>query len=154
MTSKTALPVRALLLAAGLGTRLRPITDVIPKCLVEVGGQTLIGRWLVHLMHLGCNDVIINLHYKAQQVQSYLEKNAQSFSSINKTLAYEAELLGTAGTLLRHKNELKNSRVLMIHADNITNYDLKSLLFAHENRPNQCLMTMLLFKQILQKVVE
>ena len=55
-------PVRALLLAAGLGTRLRPITLQTPKCLVPIGGEPLLGRWLRQLDQAGCESVLINTH--------------------------------------------------------------------------------------------
>ena len=56
-------PLRALLLAAGLGTRLRPITLQTPKCLVSVAGEPLLGRWLRQLEEVGCQEVLINTHY-------------------------------------------------------------------------------------------
>ena len=59
----SSLPIRCLLLAAGLGTRLRPITDNIPKCLVEVGGEPLLADWLRKLQMIGCKQVVINTHY-------------------------------------------------------------------------------------------
>ena len=58
-------PFRALLLAAGLGTRLRPITLDTPKCLVPIGGEPLLGRWLRTLEIAGCDSVLINTHYLA-----------------------------------------------------------------------------------------
>ena len=62
--------LRALLLAAGLGTRL-PITETTPKCLVEVGGEPLLGRWLKQLEDVGCEAVLINTHYLAEQVEEF-----------------------------------------------------------------------------------
>ena len=62
-------PFRALLLAAGLGTRLRPITLETPKCLVPIGGEPLLGRWLRQLELAGCEAVLINTHYLADQVR-------------------------------------------------------------------------------------
>ena len=56
-------PLRALLLAAGLGTRLRPITLNKPKCLVPIGGEPLLSRWLRQLEQAGCESVLINTHY-------------------------------------------------------------------------------------------
>ena len=65
-------PFRALLLAAGLGTRLRPITLNTPKCLVPIGGEPLLGRWLRMLEMAGCDSVLINTHYLADQVEAFL----------------------------------------------------------------------------------
>ena len=63
-------PVRALLLAAGLGTRLRPITLKTPKCLVPIGGEPLLARWLRKLESAGCDSVLINTHYLAEKVNT------------------------------------------------------------------------------------
>ena len=67
-------PLRALLLAAGLGTRLRPITLQTPKCLVPVAGEPLLGRWLQQLEAAGCEAVLINTHYLADQVEAFLQQ--------------------------------------------------------------------------------
>ena len=64
---------RALLLAAGLGTRLRPITLRTPKCLVPIGGKPLLGRWLRTLELAGCDSVLINTHYLAEEVEAFLK---------------------------------------------------------------------------------
>ena len=65
--------LRCLLLAAGLGTRLRPITNKIPKCLVEINNEPLLGRWLRTINKLGCESVLINTHYLAPKVDNYLK---------------------------------------------------------------------------------
>ena len=84
-------PIRALLLAAGLGTRLRPITLHTPKCLVQVAGEALLGRWLQQLESAGCESVLINTHYLAQQVVDFLEDWHSPVMQIVTT--YEPELL-------------------------------------------------------------
>jgi mannose-1-phosphate guanylyltransferase len=66
-------PLRALLLSAGLGTRLRPLTLYTPKCLVPIGGYPLLGRWLRKLEQAGCKAVLVNTHYLAEQVEAYLQ---------------------------------------------------------------------------------
>ena len=136
-------PIRALLLAAGLGTRLRPLTLTTPKCLVPIGGQTLLERWLQNLEACGCSDAIVNTHYLADQVLALLEKSTKWKMNIQST--YETELLGTAGTLIANQSFFEGSTGLLIHADNATNLDLRMLLEAHERRPKGCVMTMLPF---------
>ena len=64
---------RALLLAAGLGTRLRPLTMQTPKCLVPIGGEPLLGHWLRKLELAGCDSVLVNTHYLAEQVKAFTE---------------------------------------------------------------------------------
>lgn len=137
-------PIRAILLAAGLGTRLRPITLHTPKCLVQVAGQALLGRWLKQLESAGCEAVLINTHYLAEQVVDFL-KNWHS-SHMQIVLTYEPELLGTAGTLLANQSFFEGSIGLLIHADNAMEGDLQELIAAHKNCPKHCLLTMLTFQ--------
>ncbi len=136
-------PLRALLLAAGLGTRLRPITETTPKCLVEVGGEPLLGRWLKQLEDVGCEAVMINTHYLAEQVEVFLEERPPSPMRVHTI--HEPELLGTAGTLLANHSFFQGSTGLLIHADNSMADDLQGLLAAHAARPAQCVLTMLTF---------
>ena len=137
-------PIRAMLLAAGLGTRLRPITLHTPKCLVPVAGEALLGRWLQQLESAGCEAVLINTHYLAAQVVDFLEKWHSTQMKI--VLTYEPELLGTAGTLLANHSFFEGSTGLLIHADNAMEGDLQGLINAHKNCSKQCLMTMLTFR--------
>ena len=136
-------PLRALLLAAGLGTRLRPITETIPKCLVEVGGEPLLNRWLKQLEDVGCEAVLINTHYLAEQVEIFLQERRSGPMRVYTT--HEPELLGTAGTLLANSSFFEDSIGLLIHADNAMADDLEGLLAAHAARPAQCHLTMLTF---------
>ena len=136
-------PIRALLLAAGLGTRLRPITLHTPKCLVKVAGEPLLGRWLQQLESAGCDAVLVNTHYLAEQVVHFLENWHSLGMQIVTT--YEPELLGTAGSLLANYSFFQDATGLLIHADNAMEGDLHELLTAHNERFNQCLLTMLTF---------
>ena len=136
-------PFRAILLAAGLGTRLRPITLHTPKCLVEVVGEPLLGRWLRQLELAGCEAVLVNTHYLADQVINFLEQWPSSTMRIVST--YEPMLLGTAGTLMANRDFFEGSSGLLIHADNAMEGKLQDLLIAHESRSPNCLMTMLTF---------
>ena len=136
-------PTRALLLAAGLGTRLRPATIHTPKCLVPIAGKPLLGLWLNTLQALGCKEVLINTHYLADQVVDFV-KNWQSKEMVIK-IVYEPELLGTAGTLCRNLEFFEGSTGLLIHADNVMLGKLDGLLQAHERSPDNCILTMLTF---------
>lgn len=135
--------MRAVLLAAGLGTRLRPYTEATPKCLIEIGGTPLVIHWLKKLTESGIQEVLINTHYLSDQVEEYLRNSvyAQSLS-----FAYEPELLGTAGTLIKNINFIGDQDCLLIHADNYMTSSLDRLLDAHSSRPAYCLMTMLTFR--------
>ena len=134
--------LRALLLAGGLGTRLKPLTNTIPKCLVDIGGKPLLGRWLDTLENLGCESVLINTHYLANQVCEFLESSRTYNMEIQTT--HEETLLGTCGTLLKNRNFFRETS-LLIHADNATSDDLTELVKMHKSKPSSCLLTMLTF---------
>jgi len=136
-------PLRALLLAAGLGTRLRPLTLHTPKCLVPVNGEPLLGRWLHQLEQAGCEAVLVNTHYLAVQVEAYLLNWHSSTMAVHTV--HEPELLGTAGTLLANQSFFKCGTGLLIHADNAMVEGLRPFLAAHHNRQAGCLLTMLTF---------
>ena len=119
-------PFRTLLLAAGLGTRLRPITLNTPKCLVPIQGEPLLGRWLRQLDLNGCDSVLINTHYLAEEVEAFL-KSWQS-STMSVETVYEPVLLGTAGTLLANQEFFRSGTGLLIHADNVMAASLKDFL--------------------------
>src|SRR5881227_221685 len=89
--------MKAMVLAAGLGTRLRPLTDTRPKALVEVGGRTLLEMTLCRLQEFGVSDVIINLHHFADMVVDYLK--AHDNFGMRIEVSREDVLLDTGGGL-------------------------------------------------------
>ena len=134
---------RALLLSAGLGTRLRPLTLKTPKCLVKIGNKPILEYWIDKLENVSVDQVIVNTHYLSYKVDLFLEKqNRKDMKILN---VYEEQLLGTAGTLISNYKFFSNSLGILIHADNFTNMDLKDLIESHRNRPPDCLLTMLTF---------
>jgi len=135
--------VRALLLAAGLGTRLRPLTDTTPKCLVPIKGKPLLDIWCEALLAAGVAKLLINLHYKSEQVQQHLESS--KFSEFVETV-YESSLLGTAGTLLANRKFFEDQDGILLHADNYCETNISELISAHESRPSNCDLTMLAFR--------
>lgn len=136
-------PIRALLLAAGFGTRLRPLTLKKPKCLVEINNKPLLEYWLNKLEDIGVKKVLINTHYLADKVNDFLDNHYLKNLKIQRF--HENNLLGTAGTLIKKYKFFLNSTGIMIHADNFTNMNLTNLIEAHKNRPKNCLITMLTF---------
>ncbi|MGH9203514.1 MAG: sugar phosphate nucleotidyltransferase, partial [Vicinamibacterales bacterium] len=87
--------MRALLLAAGYGTRLKPLTDAVPKCLVPIRGRPLLDYWLDLLFTDGIEAALINTHHLADRVQAFV---AASRWKSRVTLVHEDSLLGTGGT--------------------------------------------------------
>ena len=135
--------MRALLLAAGLGTRLRPITDLTPKCLVQIGNKPLLQIWLERLSEAGNGPFLINTHYLAEQINVFVEKSP--FREKIK-LVHESHLLGTAGTLLENQDFFHDENLMLIHADNYCLADFTEFEAAHRNRPLGCDLTMMTFR--------
>ena len=70
--------MKAFLLAAGIGTRLRPLTNHIPKCLVEIAGKPLLEWWLIHFREHGISEVLINLHHLGDEVKKFVSNKQQT----------------------------------------------------------------------------
>ncbi len=140
------LTFKALLLAAGLGTRLKPLTNNIPKCLVRVGNEPILGIWLKNLSKAGCESVLINTHYLSNQVEDYLRR--KNFGDMKIIISYEPKLLGTAGTLIKNSNFFIGGNSMFIHADNYTNTNLKEFMHYHVKTTvsKKKLLTMMTFK--------
>jgi mannose-1-phosphate guanylyltransferase len=135
--------MRALLLAAGFGTRLRPLTDTIPKCLVPIKGRPLLGIWLERLSQSGIGPFLINTHYLAEQVETFVKS---SVFRDEVTLINEVSLKGTAGTLFANLSFFQGEDALLIHADNYCMADFTAFQKSHHNRPSECVMTMMTFQ--------
>jgi mannose-1-phosphate guanylyltransferase len=134
--------MRAILLAAGLGTRLRPLTNKIPKCLVQINGKPLLEIWLDRLMQAGIGPFLVNTHYLPEQVEDFIKS---SVHQKQVELVNETELLGTAGTLAANQSFLQGEDGLLIHADNYCLANFNAFLQAHSSRPAGCVMTMMTF---------
>lgn len=135
--------MKALLLAAGLGTRLRPITNTIPKCLVPINGKPLLEYWLENLSKAGIKEFLINTSYLEKQVYDYIE-NSKYKNMV--TLVYEKELLNTGGTILENKGFFDNKPFILVHADNLSFCNFNKFINCFENREKNCEITMMLFK--------
>lgn len=135
--------MRALLLAAGLGTRLRPITDSMPKCLVPVQGKPLLGYWLDLLFGSGCMErVLINTHYMPDAVRRFVG-NSRWQEQID--MVHEDVLLGTGGTVLANCLYFGEDPFMVVHADNLSRFDVRMFVARHSSRSAHCPMTMMTF---------
>jgi len=135
--------MRAILLAAGYGTRLRPLTNKLPKCLVPINGRPLLDIWLERLTEAGIGPFLVNTHYLAEQVEAFV---ASSRHRDQVTLVHEDELLGTAGTLTANSDFYGGEDGLLVHADNYCLADFRAFVHAHLQRPTSCVMTMMTFR--------
>lgn len=134
--------MRAILLAGGIGTRLRPLTYKVPKCLVPVQGKPLLEFWLDRLSRCGIDRMLVNTHYLSEMVEDYVN-GSQYQDAI--TLVHEPRLLGTAGTLIANIDFFESEDGLLMHADNYCLDDMQSFFAAHNRRPTRCLITMMTF---------
>lgn len=139
--------MKAFLLAAGRGTRLRPYTDTLPKCLIPIAGQPLLAIWLNLLEWAGIHQVLINLHHHASQVRAFLD-TYHSRTGMTVIPVFEPQLLGSAGTLLKNREFVaEESDFWIIYADNLTNLRLSAMWQAHQGyRKMGSLLTMGLFR--------
>lgn len=135
--------MRTILLAAGFGKRLMPLTKDIPKCLVPIKGVPLLEIWLTRLAEFNLGPFLINTHYKSNQVESYV-KGSQYSNKV--TIANESLLMGTAGTLVKNLDFFQGEDGLLIHSDNYCMANFNAFIDAHQNRPKECLLTMMTFR--------
>lgn len=141
--TKSPSAVRAVLLAAGLGTRLRPLTNHVPKCLVSIAGRPLLDYWLDPLAGLKVRQILVNTHHLAEKVGAYIERvNARGHFRI--TESYEPQLLGSAGTIHANRDFARAGEdCLIIYADNLSDVDLGAMMRFHWSHDDP--ITMLLF---------
>jgi len=134
---------KALLLAGGLGTRLRPLTDTIAKCLIPVAGKPMVDYWFDRLELAGVRRILINTHHHAPLVRTHLAA-VMAARQLELSEAYEPKLLGSAGTVHANRSWADDAdEILIIYADNLSNVDLGRVLAFH--RAHSDPMTMMLF---------
>lgn len=119
--------MNALIFAAGLGTRLRPITDTMPKALVPVMGKPLLQHLIEKLKAAGVTDIVINVHHFSQQIVDFLNRNDNFGISIS--ISDETDmLLETGGGLKKAARLFRNSEPILVHnVDILSTADLASL---------------------------
>jgi len=126
--------MKAFLLAAGLGTRLRPITDNIPKCLVPINGKPLLYYWLHSFERYGIDQVLINMHHFPELILNYVN---QANFGLDIVTVYEQELLGSAGTIRNNMDFVNdNEPFLICYSDNLTNVNLPAMIQFHNSHNN------------------
>ncbi len=123
--------MKAVLLAAGEGTRLRPYTDNRPKPMMELGGKPILGHNLALLHRHGVRDVIINLHHRADAITAFCGDGSQWGLHID--YSYEEELRGTAGAVKKVASMLSDP-FFVLYADNLTGCDLTGLAAFHRRQ--------------------
>jgi len=132
--------MKAFLLAAGHGTRLRPLTDTIPKCLVPIRGVPLLEIWLQVCRRAGIDEVLVNLHAHADTIRNRLCLHE---NGMRVRLVEEPVLLGSAGTLLANRQWVgREPYFWILYADVLTNADLGRMVDFHRARSSMATIGM------------
>lgn len=132
--------MKAMIFAAGLGTRLRPLTNDRPKALVELHGKTLLQHAIEHLKSFGIRDIVVNIHHFGAKVLEVLANN-QNFGCNIIISDERAMLLETGGGLLKAQEHFKGEEALVVYnVDVLSNIDLLEMLHYHQQ--NNALATL------------
>lgn len=124
--------MKAMIFAAGLGTRLRPLTDTLPKCLVPVSGRPMIDYPLMLLRHYGVREIVVNVHHHADRVEEYLGDG--SLFGVDIVYSREPVLLDTGGGLLGARRFLDHDTFVIINSDVLIDLRLDQVLRFHHER--------------------
>ncbi|PLS79810.1 MAG: nucleotidyl transferase [Chloroflexi bacterium] len=123
--------MKAMILAAGVGSRLRPLTDTIPKPMLPIAGEPLLAHTLRWLRSFGVTQIALNLHALPEVVQAGLGDGAQW--DVHLLYSYEPELRGTAGAV-KHLMSFFDERFVVVYGDLLVNIDLAALAAFHQDR--------------------
>ncbi len=136
--------MRAMILAAGYGTRLKPLTDTKPKALVELNGIPILELLIKKLIRFGITDIIINAHHFSEMIIGFLKVNHRF--GINIEVRVEEEILGTGGGIKNVASFFRDGHPFIVHnVDIITNFDLPSIYRDHVQ--HQRLVTLMLMER-------
>ncbi len=132
IAERLAQPPKALILTAGEGTRLRPLTLDRPKPMVPVAGRPLLEHTVRWLHSYGVQEIAVNLHYRPEAIVSHFGDGA--ICGVHITYSHENPLLGTAGAVRKLADFFSASPFLVIYGDVLTDLDLRGLLTFHHER--------------------
>ncbi len=132
--------MKAFLLAAGLGTRLRPLTNDVPKCLIPIHERALIDWWYDAMQRAAVSEVLINLHHLPEKVVAHI---GRLDTDIKTTFFWEETLLGSAGTLKANAGFVKGEEnFFIIYGDNLTSLSLSAFKKFHDSQPHDVSMAL------------
>ncbi|HEX7192295.1 MAG TPA: sugar phosphate nucleotidyltransferase [Thermoanaerobaculia bacterium] len=124
--------MKAMILAAGYGTRLRPITYLLPKPVMPLCNKPLIAYAVENLMHAGIDEIIVNLHYLPDAIESFL---VDTYEDVTFHFSLEHEILGTGGGVRRIRHLLEgDDEFLLVNGDTLQSPDLEALVRARRER--------------------
>jgi NDP-sugar pyrophosphorylase family protein len=125
--------MKAFLLAAGKGIRLKPLTDRIPKVMIPIAGKPILEYHVEQLAASGIREIFINLHHLPEKIKGFFQDGRKW--GVHIKYSYEPEILGTAGAVKRLKKSLAREPFLVIYGDNYTQLDYADFI-AHAERKN------------------
>ena len=137
--------MNAILLAAGFGTRLRPLTNLMPKCMVKIGDEYLLDLWIKKLLNSGIKKILINTHYLRKKVENHITE-LRAYKEGRIEISYEKKLLGTAGTLTKNIDFFNGQDGILLHADNYTNDNFLKFIKFHKMQSKNSNITMMTFR--------
>lgn len=123
---------RAMLLAAGQGTRLRSLTDHLPKPMLPVGSRPLLEYTILRLARYGVREIAINLHHCPDVVEQYFGDGSRY--GLHIEYSFEPQLLGTAGAVKKMSSFFQGEPFLLLYGDNLTTCDLDRLISLHQEQ--------------------
>lgn len=121
--------MKALILAAGYGTRLRPYTRQTPKSLFPVGGRPVLERVIMQLTASGCSEIVINTHHLSSQIEAFI---ADKHYPIAVHTRFEPHILGTGGAIRNTSDILGDRPFMVVNSDIVTDIDLKAVYDFHQ----------------------
>ncbi len=124
--------MKAMIFAAGYGKRLAPLTDSIPKPLIDVGGHTMLARVIDKIKAVGIDSIVVNVHHLAGKIRHYLDEN-DNFGLDIKISDESQRLLDTGGGLVKATPMLDNDSVLLYNADILSDFPLDGMITAHNS---------------------
>ena len=138
--------MKALIFAAGMGNRLRPITDTTPKALVPVGGKPMLEHVILKLKAAGFDQIVINIHHLGEQIIDFLKAN-QNFGVTIYISDERDYLLDTGGGIKKAEPFLQGNEPFLVHnVDILSNVDLLQLYRLHQSSP-KALATLLVSRR-------
>lgn len=137
--------MKAMIFAAGLGTRLKPLTDTMPKALVEIGGKPLLEHVILKLISSGFDEIMINVHHFPEQITAFL-KSRKNFGIRIEVSDESAELLDTGGGIRKAQWFFDDGKPFLVHnVDILSNLDLSALY--HKHTENNHLATLVVSRR-------
>jgi NDP-sugar pyrophosphorylase family protein len=122
--------MKGMILAAGLGTRMKPLSDFFPKPLIEIASKPLIYYSIKNLEELKIEEIVINVHYMGDSIKSYIQ-NDKEFSNLEIIFSDELKILGSSGAIKKVENVLKDDIFILINSDMLFDIDIDKAIKFH-----------------------